>query len=207
VKFKALLYLSASMYIAGLVGLNIPEFAWLFRALTPFHLLSSLIILMLFHQDWNKPFIIFCMLTFLSGYLVEVLGVHTGLIFGKYQYESTLGIKLFEVPPMIGVNWLLLIYVVGCSFCRINRPVWLKIAYGALVLTMFDYLVEPIAIRLDMWSWEEGLPPVQNYIAWYVVSAGLLTLFYKMPFKKSNEMAVWIFIMQICFFGIQHFIS
>lgn len=84
-KFKALLYLSASMYIAGLVGLNIPEFAWLFRALTPFHLLSSLIILMLFHQDWNKPFIIFCMLTFLSGYLVEVLGVHTGLIFGKYQ--------------------------------------------------------------------------------------------------------------------------
>ena len=191
------------MYIAGVIGLNINATAELFKFLTPFNLVASLGILLYFHNDWNRTFIIFAIITFLTGYLIEVIGVKTGLIFGHYQYDRTLGFEILEVPPVIGVNWLLLVYCVGSSFCRVNQPLYIKVVYGALLMTMFDFLVEPIAIHLEMWSWFGLFPPVQNYVGWFLVSAFLLTLFHWLPFRKDNKIALWLLILQISFFGIQ----
>jgi putative membrane protein len=191
------------MYVAGIIGLNVNAAAELFRFLTPFNLLASCAILLYFHQEWNRNFLIFIVLTFLTGYFIEVIGVKTGLIFGEYQYETTLGFKFLSVPPVIGVNWLLLVYCVGSSFCRVTKPLYFKVLYGALLMTMFDFLAEPIAIQLDMWSWTGGLPPLQNYIGWFFVSAFLLTLFHLLPFRKDNKISLWLLILQICFFGIQ----
>jgi bisanhydrobacterioruberin hydratase len=203
VKPKPYLYLLTSMYVAGIIGLNINATAQLFRFLTPFNLLASCGILLYFHQEWNRNFLIFTALTFLTGYFVEVIGVKTGMIFGEYQYETTLGFKILNVPPVIGVNWLLLVYCVGSSFCRVTKPLYFKVLYGALLMTMFDFLAEPIAIRLDMWSWRNALPPLQNYIGWFITSAFLLTLFHTLKFRKDNPIALWLLILQICFFGIQ----
>ncbi len=194
------------MYVAGIIGLNIPLTAPLFRFLTPFNLLASCGILLYFHQEWNRNFLIFITLTFLIGYFIEVIGVKTGMIFGEYQYETTLGFKILNVPPVIGVNWLLLVYCVGSSFCRVTKPLYFKVLYGALLMTMFDFLAEPIAIRLDMWSWHEITPPLQNYIGWFITSAFLLTLFHTLKFRKDNPIALWLLILQICFFGIQSLI-
>ncbi|RYU95504.1 carotenoid biosynthesis protein [Emticicia agri] len=200
------LLLLTAMYIAGLIGMNIPQTTQLFQWLTPFNLLASLAILLYFHQQWNRNFIIFCIVTFLTGFFIEVAGVKTGVIFGPYKYETTLGFKVLEVPPMIGVNWLLLVYCVGSSFCRTSKPIYIKVLYGAMLMTMLDFLVEPVAIRLNMWSWKVANPPVQNYIAWFIVSAVLLSLFHSMKFRKDNPIALWLLILQICFFGIQNFI-
>ena len=194
------------MYVAGIIGLNIPLTAELFRFLTPFNLLASCGILLYFHQEWNRNFLIFITLTFFIGYFIEVIGVKTGMIFGEYQYETTLGFKILNVPPVIGVNWLLLVYCVGSSFCRVSKPLYFKILYGALLMTIFDFLAEPIAIRLKMWSWQNLLPPLQNYIGWYITSAFLLTLFHCLKFRKDNPIALWLLILQICFFGIQSLI-
>jgi bisanhydrobacterioruberin hydratase len=191
------------MYVAGIIGLNINATAQLFRFLTPFNLLASCGILLYFHQEWNRNFLIFIILTFLTGYFIEVIGVKTGMIFGEYQYETTLGFKILNVPPVIGVNWLLLVYCVGSSFCRVSKPLYFKVLYGALLMTMFDFLAEPIAIRLDMWSWHNALPPLQNYVGWFITSAFLLTLFHTLKFRKDNPIALWLLILQICFFGIQ----
>lgn len=200
------LALLTAMYIVGVIGLNISQTTHLFQWLTPFNLLASLAILLYFHQQWNCSFIIFCVITFLTGFFIEVAGVKTGAIFGQYQYETTLGFKVLEVPPMIGFNWLLLVYCVGSSFCRTSQPIYIKVIYGALVMTMFDFLAEPVAIRLNMWSWKEAIPPVENYVAWFIVSAVLLTLFHALKFRKDNPIALWLLVLQICFFGIQNFI-
>ncbi|AFK02519.1 protein of unknown function DUF422 [Emticicia oligotrophica DSM 17448] len=203
VKHKPFIYLLTSMYVAGIIGLNLDVTATLFKFLTPFNLLASLGILLYFHNEWNRSFVIFIVVAFLVGYFVEVVGVNTGLIFGHYRYDTTLGFKILETPPLIGVNWLLLVYCVGSSFCRVNKPLYFKVLYGALLMTMFDYLAEPIAIRLEMWSWFGQLPPLQNYIGWFLVSAFLLTLFHWLPFRKDNKIALVLLILQICFFGIQ----
>jgi putative membrane protein len=205
------LYLLTAMYTAGLIGLNIPQIAWLFKLLTPFNLIASLGILLYFHEDWNTHFKIFAVIAFLTGYFIEVVGVNTGLIFGYYQYDTTLGFEILNVPPVIGVNWLMLVYCVGIILkpISIGRGVWGEVLFtitGAATLTLFDYVVEPIAIRQEMWSWFGQMPPLQNYIGWFVVSAFLLFLFDKLTFKKENPIARWLFILNILFFFIQHFI-
>lgn len=194
------------MYVAGIIGLNINATAEFFRFLTPFNLLASCGILLYFHREWNRNFLIFITLTLLIGYFIEVVGVKTGMIFGEYQYETTLGFKILNVPPVIGLNWLLLVYCVGSSFCRVTKPIYFKVIYGALLMTMFDFLAEPIAIRLNMWSWQNTLPPLQNYVGWFITSAFLLTLFHSLKFRKDNPIALWLLILQICFFGIQSLI-
>lgn len=201
-KAKPYIYLLASMYLAGGIGLNLPLTNELFKFLTPFNLLSSVGILLYFHQDWNKSAIVFCIITFSVGFLVELAGVNTGLIFGHYQYATTLGFKVGGVPPMIGVNWLLLIYCVGTVTEYFVDKIAYKILLGALFMTAFDYIVEPVAIKFDMWFWENGLPPIQNYVAWFVVSAALLTLFHLSKFRKTNPIAAWLLGFQVLFFLI-----
>ena len=43
----------------------------------------------------------------------EILGVNYGLIFGDYIYLDNLGYKVFGVPVIIGVNWIILTYISG----------------------------------------------------------------------------------------------
>lgn len=201
-KAKPYIYLLASMYLAGSIGLNLPLTNELFKFLTPFNLVSSVGILLYFHQDWNKSAIVFCVITFLVGFLVEVVGVNTGLIFGNYQYDTTLGAKVGGVPLVIGINWLLLIYCVGTVTEQLFNKTAYKILFGALFMTAFDYIVEPVAIKFAMWFWKDGLPPMQNYVAWFVVSAALLTLFHLSKFRKANPIAAWLLGFQVLFFLI-----
>jgi len=109
-------------HIVGLVGFSLPATQPLFQRLVPFNLLLSIGILGYFHQIWNRKFGIFCLLIFLAGYSVEVAGVNTGLIFGEYAYDFALGPKLWSTPPMIGVNWLMLVYSLGIVLQGIKPP-------------------------------------------------------------------------------------
>ena len=37
-------------------------------------------------------------------------------------------------------------------------------------MTAFDILMEPAAMALNYWNWENGVVPFQNYLAWFVLS-------------------------------------
>ena len=75
---------------AGLIGLHLEETRELFQQLVPMNLLLTLTLL-LFHRPWKTQFAIFCFLIFWAGYLVELLGVTTNVVFGPYHYERALG--------------------------------------------------------------------------------------------------------------------
>ena len=100
----------ALMYIVGTIGLISPFTQPYFKLASSFNLWVSLILLLLFHQEYSKSFIMTVIGIFLVGFFIEVVGVHTGIIFGKYWYGETLGTKVLGVPLVIGANWLLLIY-------------------------------------------------------------------------------------------------
>lgn len=189
-------------YIAGLIGLQVPAVAPLFKLLTPLNLLGTLAALLYFHTDWRPSFYFYIALAVLTGFFVEVLGVTTGYVFGgPYAYGAGLGPKLLNVPPIIGVNWLLLTYAFGSLCDRLPWRVYIKAALAASGMVALDILIEPVAIELDFWTWFGRPIPIQNYVGWWLVSAVLLSIWYGLPFKKDNRLAALIVGLQVFFFA------
>jgi uncharacterized membrane protein len=198
------------MYLAGTIGLLLPQTQPYFKLASPFNLWVSLILLLLFHQDFNKSFIFTAIFILVTGFFVEVLGVHTGVIFGKYWYGQTLGTQFLDVPLVIGANWLLLVYcsavVTNLIFDKYfsNRPFFssdfLKAIFSATLMVCLDFLIEPVAIHLDFWYWQNKQIPTQNFQAWFALAFGLNYLFFKAKFLKDNQLASLIFFLQFMFF-------
>lgn len=196
------------VHVAGIIGLQ-TEYKDLFLMCTPINLLLSIGLLFWNHNESvpigrqvSKSFFIFSALTFLTGYFIEVAGVKTGMIFGHYSYGKTLGFKLLDVPVIIGINWLMLIYIVGVILNKLNLPTLFKSIFGAATLTTLDFFIEVVAIKYDFWKWSNYTPPLQNFVAWFIVSFLLLLLFNSMNFNKTNKLAQGLFIIQLVFFVI-----
>ena len=186
-------------HVAGVIGLLSPARP-LFQLVTPFHLLLTLSLLLYFHHDWRPPFWLFVGGVMLIGYWIEVLGVHTTLIFGSYAYDTTLGVKVLEVPLMIAVNWLLLTYLCGSVVHRLSANRWQKILMAASLMVALDYLIEPVAIAYDFWHWSSPQPPLHNYVGWLFTALVVQGLFHLLSFKKNNALALYLLIIQALFF-------
>ena len=192
----------AILYLVGILGvrLNIHED---FLLLTPFNLLSSLALVLWNHPKWDTFTKVYLIICFCVGFLAEVIGVQTGLIFGSYHYGPVLGWQLWDTPLMIGVNWALLAYCSGVVVSSLV-PHWhwiIKGTLSALLMVGLDVLIEPVAIRYDFWTWEQHAPPLQNFIGWFLVALPLLLLFHYQFKKINNKVAIALFIMQIIFFA------
>ncbi|MEM9984807.1 MAG: carotenoid biosynthesis protein [Bacteroidota bacterium] len=186
----------------GVIGLHLGETRDLFQQLVPFNLLFSVSLLLLFHQKWTTRFGVFCFVIFWAGYLVELLGVSTNVIFGPYHYDTALGFKVGGVPPLIGVNWLMLVYISGVLVQDLGLNIWLRSALAAGAMVLLDLLIEPMAVRYDFWTWDtvdSGIP-AQNFLAWYMVSYVMSYFFQKEPGEKSNPIAVPLYLVQFFFF-------
>ena len=182
-----------------MIGLLSPAKS-LFQLVTPFHLLLTVSLLLYFHRDWRPSFWWFVGGVMLIGYWVEVLGVHTSLIFGSYAYDTTLGVKVLEVPLMIAINWLLLTYLCGTVVHRLPLHVLTKVVLAALLMVGLDYLIEPVAIEYDFWHWENPHPPLHNYLGWLFTALLVQGMFFMISFKKINPLALPLLIIQALFF-------
>lgn len=187
------------IHLVGFIGLC-SKYQQLFLTLTPINLIVTTLILGINHNDFSKQFLYFAIACFVFGFGIELLGVHSGIIFGNYYYRQTLGFQLMDVPIIIGLNWLILVYCVGTICEKINSNILLRSIVGALMLVALDYCIEPIAIRFDYWNWENSVVPFQNYIAWFAVGFALLVLYNKVKFKKDNKIVTAVFIIQLVFF-------
>jgi uncharacterized membrane protein len=189
------------IYIVGWLGLSNPagKYYPLVLSLTPLNLLLTTIVLLLFHRNWNLPFVLSAFAAIVAGFGVEALGVHTGVIFGSYRYGETLGWQLVEVPLVIGLNWLLLVYTVSAVLNTIQNVLIFCLS-GALIMTGLDVLMEPVAMRLDFWQWESGQIPLQNYLAWFVISFLMMLFFRKVNPVLENRFAKVVLAIQFVFF-------
>ncbi|MBA3707186.1 MAG: carotenoid biosynthesis protein, partial [Bacteroidetes bacterium] len=187
--------------LVGLAGMLSP-YQDLFLKITPINLLSSALLLFFNHKQFNKAFFIFCGITFLFGFFIEVIGVRTGIIFGQYAYGNTLGPKIAGAPILIGLNWLMLIYSAGIISHKLNGGMFFKSCTGAMLLVILDLFMEPVATRSDFWSWNNGILPTQNYVAWFITSFLLLVVFHKLQFNKINKFAPILYIVQLIFFAL-----
>ncbi len=213
-------YLIISMHFFGLVFMLWQSTKDFFVNLTPINLLVSGILLAYHHDKKTSYFYVFFACVAIIGFTVEVWGVKTGAIFGEYWYGKTLGIKLLEVPLLIGLNWaVLVIATANLAEQFIDRQftntqlhttdIYIKIIksiIGAAFMTGLDYLIEPIAMYLDFWQWHNNSIPLQNYIAWFIIAFCLHFIYQQTTINKQNHVAITLLIAQILFFGVYNLI-
>lgn len=206
IKFSSLIipysiWIVGLMHLIGIVGMLSP-FQEYFRLLTPFNLLISALILWINHRDHNRAFIGYSIFIFAFGYLIELAGVQYGVIFGNYTYGATLGPKLFAVPIIIGLNWLLIMYCIASLTDGLKLPIALKIIAGSFLAVAVDWLIEPVAMHFDFWTWKENVVPFQNYAAWFVFSLIMQGAYHLFKVKAENKLALPYYFTQLFFFLI-----
>lgn len=112
------------------------------------------------------------------GYVIEGIGVATGLPYGTFFYGDALGPKLLGLAPYIlPVSYVPL--VIGSVAATASRNLALWTLKSALLLTLMDGVLDPGAASLGFWVWPEGGPyygvPVSNYFGW-MLSGALATI-------------------------------
>lgn len=199
------LYFTILVYVSGLIGMHTAWRDW-FISMTPFTLLLSTAVLLWWQPLHTARTRAWALGAFLIGYGSEVIGINTGLIFGDYTYSGVLGPQIWSTPPMIGINWLLVTYLVNEAVWRFlptRTSPFLGAIIAAIGCTAFDYLVEPGAISLNYWSWSTGLPPFENYVGWFFVSLIISMSYTKtMSAGLRNTAAPVLLVLQLLFFAV-----
>jgi len=188
-------------YIVGFIGTATPVLHDLFIGLFPFALLLSFVAILIYHSEaYTRRTVFVLILIGLSGYLVEVIGVKSHIIFGSYRYGNALGIKVLDTPLLIGINWLMLAYAGSSVAENFRLPLWLQIIFASAIMLIYDIILEQIAPVLGMWTWEGNSVPLQNYIAWFVVSMAFQFLIKAAGVRTRNPLAFKIILIQAIFF-------
>jgi bisanhydrobacterioruberin hydratase len=200
-------------HAVGVVGMLFFNTAY-FAALTPLNIFLSLGLVLYTAPTRHKHFLLFFIICFLVGFFTEVIGVNTGYLFGIYSYGINFGVKWLNVPLLIGVNWFITIYCCCTAVHMLMQKLITQSSalqkYKALAFVVdaathaltLDWLMEPVAIRLQFWQWQNGIIPNFNYVCWFLVSALLSGIFYSCKFKKANLFAVHLLMVQVLFFLI-----
>lgn len=199
---KAVLFLII-MYLVGIIGHLVPSTRELMITLTPFTLLltGGVVVFNSFSSS-EKVFIYWGIITYLITFILEVIGVKTGLIFGGYEYGDALGFKILEVPVIIGFNWVLVILGAISISKSFTKNVFIILICSALLAVIFDFFLEPVAIKLGYWNWEQIAVPLQNYWAWFIIAFIFSIALLKIKPDFNRGISREYFIVQFIFFLI-----
>ena len=186
--------------ISGVIGIWLGHGDW-FLPKTIFNLSLGAAILI-----WNFPLkngwksLVIWSAVYLIGMIAEIIGTKTGILFGNYSYGNNLGPKIIGVPPLIGINWIVLTFLTATIARRVIHFKWLSIICGALLMVGLDFFIEPIAPIFDFWSWDEGVAPLKNFIHWFIVSLLMQAVVYDELPEKNHYLPIHHFASQVLFF-------
>jgi uncharacterized membrane protein len=113
------------------------------------------------------------------AFIVETIGARTGFPFGAYHYTTAFGPMLGVVPLTIPLAWHVVVtnalFLVRMAAPNANHIV--EALLTGAVCTAYDFILEPFATTVKhYWIWTSGAIPLQNYAAWFVLSALLVLL-------------------------------
>ncbi len=146
-------------------------------------------------------------LIFATTFVLEIVGVNTGVLFGHYSYGSLLGFKLFGVPVIIGLVWFIVTFSVWQIVLVSGlKKIYEQLVLGVMVVILFDLLLEQFAVSVGLWQWRGGHIPLLNYICWAGLSTAIFLIYkYKSPNIKPNIfsssivpiLSIWLWLMLV----------
>jgi bisanhydrobacterioruberin hydratase len=197
---KPLLFLII-MFSVGVIGHLIPTLRSLMISLTPFTLLlTGGVTLLSSGLKSNFKLIVWCVIVYAMTFFLEVVGVKTGYVFGSYSYGNVLGLKLFEVPLIIGFNWVVIILGAIGIASRIHKSSFQIALLTGTFAVLFDLMLEPVAIKLGYWTWDNGFIPLQNYYAWFGIAFFASLFGSKLKLDLEDSLFIFYFLIQFTFF-------
>ena len=201
-------FLLTVVYIVGLFGVLWPLHED-FLLLTPLNLLFSMGVVLWHHPKRETDLVLSLLGIYLGSWLLECVGVQTGILFGNYEYGPVLGPKVLGTPLMIGVNWAMLVYGFAClqAEWRPKASWWNKASFTAMGMTLYDFLLEPVAVAKDFWTWSPAaehwlwVAPTQNYLVWFVAAWFFAAFFERQMPAFRNPVGAYLLFLQIVFFS------
>jgi len=132
-----------------------------------------------------RTLLIFSVVAYVISTALENTSIWSGFPFGNYYYTGGEP-WVFEVPFMVGINYIALGYVswqtanalLGLADERLtlrSPEVWLLPVIAGAMMTMLDLTFDPIASTINhMWIWKEGGGyfgvPLTNFLGWWFVT-------------------------------------
>jgi bisanhydrobacterioruberin hydratase len=197
----------AYFYVMGIIFHAVPFIRPYVMLITPYFLLIfGALVFSFVAREKSRSVLIWSAGTYLLTFAVEAVGVKTGVIFGPYYYGTVLGPKLLEVPVIIGFNWLLVIIGLAVVSGKICKSPFLAAGIVGAGAFLFDFILEPIAIRLSYWTWAETAVPIRNYIAWFLIAYCAALVYHLLKMKIKTLLPVYYLGIQTGFFIILRFV-
>jgi bisanhydrobacterioruberin hydratase len=209
-KSKIAIGVALLFHVSGFIGMLTNAKPW-FVSMTPMTLLLMFGLFVWTEENKSRAFFQYAIIAFCVGMIVEIIGVNTALLFGSYEYGTVMGPRLFGVPILMGIQWLMTIWCSSHLLRYLLKFTTQKIspllfaAAAALITTSFDVAIEPVAMDFDYWNWENDVIPFYNYVCWFMVSLGLHWInerYYKQ--SSINILGVFLFGIQVIFFVLLH---
>lgn len=189
------------IFAVGIVGHMSAEHLPLMLKLTPYTLLFCCVLVFFsLANSSDGKIMLWIILTFTFTFVIEVLGVKTGKIFGQYFYGDVLGFAISGVPLIIGFNWVFIILGALAISDKLFGNNLLIILSTSVISVAFDIILEPNAIKYGYWNWAENIIPIQNYISWFLIAVIVVFIYIRYHIKINTNIPMHYFIAQTFFF-------
>lgn len=152
-------------------------------------------LLILRRECKNRQLLEILVLTFIYGMLLEITNTHSSQ---SYFYSKDFLFQIYGIPLAIGAGWAIIYYATrkAAEFYQLK---WYQAPFFmALIAVIFDMVLDPIAIRLEFWTWRIPLDqewfgaPYDNLVGWMAAiwTFGLLINLSERDFwsKKESKM-------------------
>ncbi len=213
IKIPLSIWLAIVFHLAGFIGIVFWNSPFI-TTMTSLHLVLMFVLLFISSESISNRLVSYVLFASILGYVAEWIGVHTQFLFGSYSYGTVLGFKVLGVPLVIGLNWAIVLlgsastmhYLQCIYFPTLGsrspiRYTLFVVLGGAAIATLFDWIMEPVAITLGYWSWHTTSIPLYNYVCWFLVSAlGLLVFCWIRP--TVNKFFMYLMLIQTLFFSL-----
>ena len=201
---KELIYFS--IFIVWLVNISgffgiLSDQKDFFLSSSPYVLTMTLFLLVV-NNSIDKKFLLRLFFIFMLGLSLEIIGLNFSFFFGEYKYGDNLGVKIFDVPIVIGFNWVLLIILTGNFANRVfPKSIIGKVLFGSTMMILLDLLIEINAPKVDYWEFSLNPVPLSNYFWWFIFSI-LFHLIYQSNNNKEFLVSTNILVIHFLFFGL-----
>jgi putative membrane protein len=148
----------------------------------------------------------FILITLSAALLAEIIGLHYGLFGSHYEYKMSnwnfdglAGLPLFVIFFWFtGIAICFFITSDLVKFQQFKSPL-VRSGIGGLLMTMWDFFLDPMGIKNELWSWKSSRfwielngasVPFENYVSWFLGTTILFWILNSIFNRVENERSV-----------------